>query len=55
MDFGNYHVVGPLTADLCCELNNVSPQLIKKNSNFSAEVVFELRPEDSETYALPMS
>ena len=36
-------------------MNLVSPQLIKKNSNFSAELGLEPGSSDPETIALPMS
>ena len=36
-------------------MNFVSPQLIKKNSNFSAELGLEPGSSDPETIALPMS
>ena len=43
-------------ANLCCGLRrNLSPQFIKKNLQFSAEVGLEPGSVDSETNALPMS
>ena len=43
-------------ANLCCELrSNLSPQFIKKNLQFSAEVGLEPGLSDPETYTLPLS
>ena len=58
MDSGNYPMVRNLWSfDLPIFVvnYNVSPQLIKKKLNFSAELVLEPGSPDSETNALPMS
>ena len=59
-DYGNYPMFGnlcygPLTCQSSLWTYNVSPQLIKKNSNFSAELGLEPGSSDPETITLPMS